>query len=103
MNDAHDRLLVYLHDLAIRHRRCHAPGLAGHATFTKEIVGPHYCDDSFLSLFGQDTDLYLALIDVEDRSCDIALREYFLVGAITCNRAPKIGFRQKNLWIERLI
>ena len=63
------------HDLAFRHcRSCrYAPRLAGQATFAAELVRPQNCDDGFLPLLGNNGDLDLAFLDVEDGIRWIAL------------------------------
>ena len=75
MEDADNGLLLKPHNLAFRHCRSrrHAAQLAGQTTFAAEFIRPKDCDDGFLALLGNDSDLDLAVTDVKDGICRIAL------------------------------
>src|SRR5690242_10971451 len=77
MEGENDCPLLQPHDFAFRHcrRSGHAPRLTGQATLTTEFIRPEDCDDGFLPLLGNNRDLDLALLDVEDGICRIALCE----------------------------
>jgi len=49
--------------------------LACQATFAKEVTGLQNGDDRFLALFGDNRELELACLNVEDGVGRIALRE----------------------------
>ena len=43
-----------------------SPHLASKTSFTEEVVRSENCDDCFLALLRNDSDLHLAFLDVED-------------------------------------
>jgi len=65
------------HDPAVLHcRGCrHAPGLPSQASLAAEIAGSKDCNDCFFPLLGQHGELHLALLDIENRICRLALRK----------------------------
>lgn len=70
-------LLPDPHERAIGHRcgACHAALLACQASLAKEIAGPQDGNDCFFTLSGNDRELDLAFLDVEDSVRSIVLRE----------------------------
>src|SRR5260370_26797932 len=49
--------------------------LSDQASLTEEFVRPQDCDNGFLALLGYDGDFDLALSNIHDRICIIALRK----------------------------
>ena len=70
----------------VRHRLdgCHAARLPGKAALAEEIVRAENCDHRFLALLGNNGDLDLALLNIEDGIRRFALRENGLVSFGTC-------------------
>ncbi len=66
--DGDDGGLLNPHDLTFSYRnRCgHANGLTGQATLTEELTHPKDCDYSLLSLFGNNGELDLPVLDIKD-------------------------------------
>jgi hypothetical protein len=75
MEDLNNGLLLDSHKLAFRHcrNRRYPARLTNQATFAAEFIRPVDCDDGFLAILRNDGDLDLALMDVKDRICHIAL------------------------------
>jgi hypothetical protein len=73
--DPLDFRLCHSHRLAFRQRRCcrQAFRLSDQASFANKFVWPQERDDGFLALFGYDGDFDLALPDIENRICIVAL------------------------------
>jgi hypothetical protein len=53
--------------------------VAVHAAFAEELARLQNRDHGFLALFGQDSELDLTFLNVEDRVGDVALLEYVLI------------------------
>jgi hypothetical protein len=53
--------------------RCYAFRLSGQTSFAEEIIRTKNRDDRFLALLGNDGELGLAFLDVEDRLASVAL------------------------------
>jgi hypothetical protein len=81
---ADDARLLQPHDDAFRHRRHgrDAPWLPGQASLAAELVGSQDCDDRFFALVGNDGELGLALLDVEDGIGNVTLGEDDIIPAI---------------------
>jgi len=66
-------------DLGLLHSHSHhsviAVAVARRFGFTEEFIRPQDCDNGFLALLGYDGDFDLALSNVHDRICSIALRK----------------------------
>jgi hypothetical protein len=75
--------------------------LAGQATLAAEFIRPQECDDGFLALLGNDAELELAFLEVENRVRDIALREDGLSFLVSCNGLSFAHAGEKFFWIER--
>ena len=99
MDHADDRRFLQPHDDGFRHRRGrrHAQRLPGEASFAEEFVRSENCDDGFLALLGNDGDLHLAFLDVEDRIRRVALRKDGLVLAYLADAAPSPTLARKAL------
>jgi len=69
MDHADDGSLVQAHDNAVDQSRNgrYALRLAGKAGFTEEFVRIKNCDDGLFTLLRNDSDLDLALLDIEER------------------------------------
>ena len=67
--------LLQPHDDGVRHGRDRrdALRLPGKTSFAEEFIRSENCDDRFLALLGNDGDLHLAFLDVEDRVRGVAL------------------------------
>ena len=75
MDHVDNRCLLQSRDDGIRHGRDrrYALRLPGKTSLAEEIVGTENCDDRFLALLGNDGELRLAFLDVEDRIARVAL------------------------------
>ena len=102
MDDVDDGRFFQPHDDAVRHRpdRRDALRLTGQASLAEEFIRSENGDDRFLALLGNDGDLRLAFLDVEDRVGGIALRENDLVLAEPINAAALADLGEKGLWVE---
>ena len=58
-------------------------------------------DDRFLALLGDDADLHLALLDIEDRIGNVSLRKDDLPLAVSRIAATLADFGKEDFWIER--
>src|SRR3984893_8916521 len=65
---------------------CDAQRMAIQTSFAKKVAGSQDCDDCFLALLGNDRELDLALLDVENRVRDLSLRKDNLI-------LPIFGYR----------
>ena len=99
---ARERYLFDPHDLAFYHGgcRCHAHRLAGQASFAAELVLPKHGNDGFFASFGDDRELYPALLNVKHRIGTISLREDPLIFEVFRNRAARAHDGQERLRIE---
>ena len=102
VNHAHHGRLVEMHDYAVAHGggARYALRLAGKTCLAEEFVRIKNGDDGLFALLGNDSDLDLALLNVEDRICGVALSEYGLILAVFGNAAALADFGEKGLWIE---
>src|SRR5258708_1019603 len=68
---------LHSHSHAFRHcSSCRQTSrLSDQASLTEEFIRPQDCDNGFLALLGYDGDFDLALSNVHDRICSIALRK----------------------------
>ncbi len=75
MDHADNSRFFQSHDDGVRHRRNrrYALRLPGQTSFTKEFVRSKNCDDGFLALLRNDSDLHLAFLDVENRIRRVSL------------------------------
>jgi hypothetical protein len=60
-------------------RCCDSQGMAVQTSFAKKMTGSRDCNHRLLALLGNDSELDLALLNVEDRVRDVALRENNLI------------------------
>jgi len=90
-------------DLAFRHRggRRHAAFLTREAALAAKITLAQDRDHGFLAMFGQDSDLDLALLDEEHAVRNLALHEDRLPDVIGRDAAPLPDIEEKSLRIER--
>ena len=74
----------------------HAPLLAGQSALAKKVVRAQERDNRFFALIGDHRQLHLALLDVEDSVCRVALSKYFAVLRIDRERStfPYLGQEQ---------
>src|SRR3981189_2619479 len=99
---ANDARFPQSHDRAF----CHRPDgrdptcLSGQAPLTAELPCSKNCDDRLLPLVGNDGNLDLALLDIEDGIRGIALREDNLILAILGYGSSLADFGEKGLGIE---
>jgi hypothetical protein len=77
--------------------------VAIHAAFAEEMSGLKDCNDGLLALFGQDSELDLALLDVKDCLRDVALLENFLVLVKFEDRFPVTDFGEKDLGVKDVL
>ena len=77
MEDADHSFLLQPHDHTFRHCRSRpkTQQLPRQASLSAEFVRTQNCNYGFLPLFGYDSDLDLAFLDVEHRIRRFALRE----------------------------
>ena len=75
MDHADNRRFFQAHDDGVHYRRDrrYPPRLPGKTSLTEKIVRSKHCDDGFLALLGNDGDLHLAALDVEDRIRRVSL------------------------------
>src|ERR1700691_866438 len=92
------------HDDAILHRHCrrYTQLMAVHAPFAEELKRLKDRDHGFLTLFGQDSEFDLTLLNVEHSVRDIALLEYFLVLVKFEDLFPGTNLFEKVLWVEHV-
>jgi hypothetical protein len=76
--------------------------MAVHAAFTEEMSGLQDRDDGFLALFGQDSQLDLAFLNLEHRVRDFALLEHVLVLVKFKDRLPGPHFGEKTLGVKHV-
>jgi hypothetical protein len=97
MDHSDNGSLVQPHDGGFDHRGNgrYALRLTGKAGFTEEFVRINYGDDGLFALLGNDSDLDLALLDVEDRICRVALGEYNLILAVSRNASALADLGEK--------
>ena len=88
-------------DSLMRRDRRYALRLPGKASFAEEFVRPKDRDDGFLALLGNDGDLHLALLDVEDLVRRVSLRKHDLALAVGPNAAALADLGEKRFRIER--
>ena len=90
------------HDVTVGHghRGRHAPRLPGQAGLAAEFVRPQYRDDDFLALLGDDSELHLALLYIEDRIRSSALRKDLLFPVIEGDGSAGAFGAQKRFEIE---
>ena len=74
--------------------------MAVHAPFAEELKRLKDRDDGFLTLFGQDSEFDLTLLNVEHGVRGIALLEYRLVLVKFEDRFPITNLFEKVLWVE---
>jgi hypothetical protein len=76
----HGRLLqTSNHAFIDRPRCCDAQGMAIQTSFAKKLTWSQDCYHRFLALLGNDSELDLALLNVEDRVRDLSLRKNNLI------------------------
>ena len=94
--------LVHLHDRAGGQRggAGHAKRLSCEAAFAKELTGFQDGDHRLLALTGDDRQLDLTLLDVEERVCRVALGKDPGLDPVPVDRSPAICPGKKDLWIE---
>src|ERR1700730_1051396 len=101
MDHADNRRFFQAHDNGVHYRRDrrYAPRLPGKTSFTEELVRSKHCDDCFLALLGNDGNLHLAALDVEDRREPALLgsagkiRGAFVAGALGLDRSDADAHR----------
>src|ERR1017187_5651714 len=88
---------------AIGHRdsRCDAQRLSCEAAFTEKVTGAEYSNDGFLTLFGCNSQLDLALPDVEDGICRLALPEDFTLRTVLHSSVAASDFFEDCFPIDR--
>jgi hypothetical protein len=69
--------------------------------FAKKLTGSQDCNDRFLALLGNDSELDLALLDVKDCVCNLSLREDSLILAVFGYRLSFAHLGEKSFGIER--
>jgi hypothetical protein len=74
--------------------------LAGQASFAEEIADVQKGDDSLLALLGDDRELDLALLDIEDAVGGISLPENALVCLVFYGGSSGAGRQQELRCIE---
>src|SRR5580692_2851662 len=74
--------------------------LPGKTSLAEEFVSAQNCDDGFLALLGNDGDLGLALLDIEDRIASVPLGKDDLALAVLGMASPAPNTGEKRLWIE---
>ena len=87
---------------AVRHGRDrrYALRLPGKTSLAEEFVRTEDCDDRFLALLGNDGELHLAFLDVEDRIGRVALRKDDLAFAVFADAPAIPDAGEKRFCIE---
>ena len=70
------------------------------AALAKEVAVPVECDNRFLSLLGDNADLDLAFLDVEDGIPPVSLGEDLLVLPIVRHGSPAVHSVEEHLDVE---
>ena len=88
---------------AVGHRgsRCDAQRLTCEAAFTEKVTGVEHSDNGFLTLFGCNSHLDLALPEVEDGICGLALPEDFTLRTILYSSVAASDFSEDCFPINR--
>ena len=74
--------------------------LSGQTSYSEEIVRTKNCDDRFLTSLRNDCDLYLAILEVEDRIGGISLGEDDLCFPVRMNAPTLTNLGEKRFRIE---
>ena len=74
--------------------------LPGKASFAEKLARSKNCDDGFLALLGNDGELRLAFLDVEDRIASFALGKDDLAFAVLADAAAVPDVGEKRFCIE---
>ena len=84
------------------HRHCcrNSQGMAIQATFAEELSGLHDSDHRFLALLGDDENLDLPLLDIENSICGVALRKHDLVLVEFQYGLAVADLGEKEFWIK---
>lgn len=75
--------------------------MAVQATFPEELSGLHDSDHCFLALLGDDENLDLSLLDIEDGIRGVALRKYHLALVEFQYGLAVADLGERVLWIKR--
>jgi len=104
MNSGDHRGLRDRRDDAILHRRCrrYASRMTIHATFAEELARLQNCDDRFLALLGQDSQLDPSFLNVKYRVGDVALLEHALIFMEFQYLLPRAHFGEKSLRVKQI-
>src|SRR5580704_11262255 len=102
MDHQDDGRLFQADDDGVRHGRDrrHTLHLPGKTSLAEEFVRVQDCDDGFFALLRNDGDLHLALLDIEHRVANFALRKDDLTFAVFGETSPVADTGEKRLWIE---
>ena len=102
MDQADDGRLFQADNDGVRHGRDrrHPLHLPGKTSLAEEFVRSQDCDDGFFALLGNDGDLHLALLDIEDRIASVALGKDDLAFAVLGEVSPVADTGEKRFWIE---
>jgi hypothetical protein len=76
--------------------------MAIQAAFTEELAGLQDCNDCFLALFGQDSELDLASLNVKHCVRYVALREHVFILPEFQYRFPRAHLGKKPQGVERV-
>jgi hypothetical protein len=76
--------------------------MAFQAAFTEEVAGLQDCNDCFLALFGQDSELDLASLNVKHCVRYVALREHVFILPEFQYRFPRAHLGKKPQGVERV-
>src|SRR5580693_1907582 len=81
--------------------RCDTQRMAIQTSFAEKVTRFQNSYDRFLAPLGNDGELDLALLDVKNGVCRIALPEHNFILSIIVNGSPAIYLREKHFGIER--
>src|ERR1051326_122776 len=89
-------------DDGVRHGRDGSAALClpGQTSLAEELAHAENCDDGFLALLGDDGELRLAFLDVEDRIGSVPLRKDNLTFPVLANAAAFPDTGEEVLRIE---
>ena len=74
--------------------------LPGETTLAEEVIRTKYCDDCFLALLGNDGELRLALLDLEDCIGRVSLGKDDLAFAVLADAPAFTHTGEKRFCIE---
>jgi len=97
--------LFYPQDRTLQHGggAGHTQSLAGQASLAKEVASPQNGNHGFFALFGDDSELDLAFVDIEDGVRGIPLQEDLVILPVINQRPSVACSGKKGIGIELFV